>query len=358
MNIRLLPHKFLYLTLFSFFFGFGAELKAQEIVLTGTIGKKEVVWMKLAKDEKSDSVRGTYFYSSQATERRLEGKITGEDYDLAELDSAGKPCTKFKLKNQNVDEYKGKIAPAKGKPLAITLKKMGEHGEFCSFTEPPFFISKPMILWGTNKPYNISVFYPQFTDIDGNYARALFNSVIEVFAKAQVDSFVVASYERRLEGVNFESPDELDLKYNISYFSPTFVSVEFNRAITFTGALQTYEATLSKTFSVSSNKWLALGDLFRTGSPYLERLTGIFMKSIPGSEHIAKASFRGSADALEGKITDETFQNFTVTRDGLHIYFELYNKSTDSIGPWEILVRFAELKDILDPNGELKEFLW
>jgi hypothetical protein len=358
MNFRLFPRTFLYFTLFSIFLGLAAKLHAQEVVLTGTIGKKEVVWMRLTKDEKSDSVSGAYFYNSQATERRLTGKLTGEDYDLAELDSAGKPSAKFQLKNQNVDEYKGKIASAKGKPLPIALKKMGEHGEFCSFTEPPFFISKPMILWGTNKPYNISVFYPQFTDIDGNYARALFNSVIEVFAKAQVDSFVVVSYERRLEGVNFESPDELDIKYNISYFSPTFVSVEFNRSIKYTGALQTYEATVSKTFSVSSNKWLALGDLFRTGSPYLERLTGIFTKSIPGSEHIAKASFRGSADADEGKISDETFQNFTVTRDGLHIYFELYNRSTDSIGPWEILVRFAEIKDILDPNGELKEFLW
>lgn len=95
---------------------------------------------------------------------------------------------------------------------------------------------------------------------------------------------------------------------------------------------------------LDSGRFYELKDLFKPGSDYVKRISGIIgdqIRNNPEYSYVWLDSYKGiAADQL-----------FYVTGDDLHILFTPYEIAPYAAGFPEFIIPFAELEDILDKNG-------
>jgi hypothetical protein len=96
---------------------------------------------------------------------------------------------------------------------------------------------------------------------------------------------------------------------------------------------------------------VALGDLFQSGSNYLERIA-----SSSKAQVRAQLKQRAGAEALDTIIADgiapkaENFENFVVDSDRIRIFIPPYQAAPYAAGAFEVQIPLADVKDILKPD--------
>jgi len=105
---------------------------------------------------------------------------------------------------------------------------------------------------------------------------------------------------------------------------------------------------------VKNEKVLKLADLFKPGSNYLQTLSAFSIKDL-------KRQAKANADSMLDDQTVESgagpeaknFRSWTITKKGLAITFDAYQVGPYAAGPQSVMVPYATLKDVIEPNGVL-----
>jgi hypothetical protein len=100
-------------------------------------------------------------------------------------------------------------------------------------------------------------------------------------------------------------------------------------------------------YDLGSGRELALGDLFLSGSNYLEAISSYCIAEL-GKQPFFDGSFTNGADpALEN------YRNWNIAPEGLIITFDTYQVAPGAAGPQIILVPYDQLQDMIDLQGSL-----
>jgi hypothetical protein len=103
---------------------------------------------------------------------------------------------------------------------------------------------------------------------------------------------------------------------------------------------------------MTRNQPLALSDLFKVGSPYLERISE---KSIAGLQEKFKDDLEGLIDWIKSGAApkEENYQSFVIKPEGLVVIFSPYQVGPYVIGTPEVTIPYADLQDVVNPQGPL-----
>ena len=137
----------------------------------------------------------------------------------------------------------------------------------------------------------------------------------------------------------------MDVGYQ--FFTPTesVLSIAFGVDWYSAGAAHPNSYSRTLNYDLHSGTVLALADLFKSDAQYLEALSAYSVKVL---------TEKGTLMFPDGaEPTEQNYQNWNLTPDGLLITFDDYQVAPHVAGPQQVIVPYAELTDLIDPDGVL-----
>jgi hypothetical protein len=137
----------------------------------------------------------------------------------------------------------------------------------------------------------------------------------------------------------------MDVGYQ--FFTPTesLLSISFGVDWYSAGAAHPNSYSRTLNYDLDSGTVLALADLFKPDAPFLEALSAYSVKVL---------TEKGTLMFPDGaQPSDENYQNWNLTLDGLLITFDDYQVAPHVAGPQQVVIPYAELTDLIDPDGVL-----
>ncbi|HEY8410744.1 MAG TPA: RsiV family protein, partial [Pyrinomonadaceae bacterium] len=122
------------------------------------------------------------------------------------------------------------------------------------------------------------------------------------------------------------------------------------------GAAHPNSYTETINYDLRNGKPVKLSDLFQPGSKYLQTLASYCIadlkkQSKAKGEELPEDMLQSGAAA-----TAKNYQSWKVTRKGLGINFDSYQVGPYAAGPQYVLVPYANLKDLINPEGPIAQF--
>lgn len=108
-------------------------------------------------------------------------------------------------------------------------------------------------------------------------------------------------------------------------------------------------------YDYKEKKFLAVEDLFTTGSDYLNLLSKLSKADLYEQSKSGDMGFSYDEGAVnEGtKPTKENFTTVLPLKDGLAIYFGEYQVGPYAAGPQQVVIPYVKLKEVIDKEGVL-----
>jgi hypothetical protein len=344
----------------------------------GTIGGDLPVWMRL--EDEQDSVKGKYFFEKDGEERPLIGKRNDTKYDLFEIGSAGKTRSVFHLSDDHdKKQLRGSWKAVKGKGQLPVVLSYSSLPELTRSGEPLRKTTNRITYSNKERQFSIEVEYPELKDVAQDYGRAFFNTRIAAFARAKADS-AKKNYDvpfPRDLWITAEMISEMKLRYDVVYSSDKLASVVFKEYNYSIGSAHGYEATITKNFSFARSHELEFRDLFRKGMDYLKPVSEYCKQDLEKQmRERARYEFEGKKDSsgLSGRIAvisetyrdwiadgasakPENYRSFSLSPEGIRIYFDPYRVAAYVDGPFEVLIPPSALREILSEDSDILSIL-
>jgi hypothetical protein len=200
--------------------------------------------------------------------------------------------------------------------------------------------------------YTIKARYPQSV-VAGRDARLMkLNQELRSLISKEVADFkkdFVAPEERlSAAGSYYESG------YTIELASNDLVSINFGVSTYYEGAVHGNHNSLVFNYDLKAGRTLNLATLFKPNSDYLGVISGYAIKALmkemapdPDAEWIQKGA----------GASEENYKSWNITRQGLKVTFDPYQVASYAEGPHEVVIPFAVLKNVIDPNGPLARMI-
>ncbi|MEO8610496.1 MAG: RsiV family protein [Chloroflexota bacterium] len=131
------------------------------------------------------------------------------------------------------------------------------------------------------------------------------------------------------------------------FFTPTdsLLSISFGVNWYSAGAAHPNSYSRTLNYNLTAGKVLALADLFKSDAQYLEAVSAYSIKVL---------TEKGTLMFPDGaQATDDNYKNWNLTPDGLLITFDDYQVAPHVAGPQQVVIPYAELTDLIDPDGVL-----
>ena len=138
-------------------------------------------------------------------------------------------------------------------------------------------------------------------------------------------------------------------QYNLLSGPGNILSVKIDISIYIEGAAHPSSHSRTVTYDLEAGSDVSLGQLFRTGSNYYQKLSDYCLAQL--SPKISDL-FTGGLDPVP-----DNYRSWNITPDGLLITFDEYQVAAYALGPQQVAVPYAELQVIIDPAGPLGQFL-
>ena len=200
--------------------------------------------------------------------------------------------------------------------------------------------------------YTIKARYPQSLAA-GRDARLLkLNQELRNLISKEVAGFkkdFVAPEERMSEvGSYYESDYVIELAAN------DLVSINFGVSTYYEGAVHPNHNTLVFNYDLKAGRTLNLADLFKPDSDYLGVISRYAINAL-----LKEMAPDPDADWIQtgAGASEENYKNWNLTRQGLKVTFDPYQVASYAEGPHEVVIPFAVLKDVINPNGLLAAFM-
>ena len=324
----------------------------------GSIGSSLDLQMKLVRT--GDQLSGSYYYQRIGTRINLRGKIEQDgNFTLDEFDQAGKQTGIFKgLWAVESQDGMAVLAGLWSKPEEKSVEKKTPF----SLHEEPIALSGDVELVGkqikeSNKKlmYEIAAQYPQFAGgSNPNFEK--FNQLVRGTVTKKV-----AAFKKEMQPEEGEEPrpegsmgSDLSVGYSVALAQDDLVSIQFDIGSYYQGAAHPNSYTEVVNYDLKNGKQLKLADLFKPGSKFLQALSSYCIADLKKQQ----AGEKGKA-LLDSEIENgagpsaKNYQSWKITRKGLGINFDAYQVGPYAAGPQYVLVPYANLKDVINPDGPI-----
>jgi hypothetical protein len=142
-----------------------------------------------------------------------------------------------------------------------------------------------------------------------------------------------------------------DQTYKLLSAPGDLLSFKFEIYINIEGAAHPNTHSRTVTYNLEAGADVRLEQIFLPGSDYLGTIANYCIAQLK-TRDIGFDAFSSGADPLP-----ENYGSWNVTPDGLLITFDPYQVAAYAAGPQEVVIPYAELKSIIDPQGPLAQFL-
>ena len=206
----------------------------------------------------------------------------------------------------------------------------------------------PQTLHETNQtpPFTINARTPQLTGSDDPKVIA-FNQRLDELVKKEVDTW----RQSFLQNTVIVNGSSLDTDYSRLAQIGDLWSLKFDFRFYSDGAAHPGLYSITLNYDLNQNRKLGLADLFLPNSNYLEVIANYCI-----AELSRQPGFEGGFS--EGaKPTAENYRNWNITPEGMLITFDIYQVAPGASGPVQVLVPYAQLKDVIDPQGVLAGYI-
>jgi len=315
--------------------------------------------MKLVRT--GDQLAGSYFYQKVGKRIDLRGNIDQNgNLTLEEFDPSGKQTGVFKG-IWSVDASDGLATLAGNWSKPPSEKGSDKMTAFSVHEQPIFFTGDTELetkqVKESNKKlnYEIAAQYPQLTGGNNpNFEK--FNQL----ARASVTKKVAAFKKDMAPEEGAEPPPEgsmgsdLQVTYKVVLAQDDLLSIEFNDSSYYQGAAHPNSSSDVINFDLKNGKLLKLTDLFKPGAKFLQTIATYCIADLK-----KQANEKG---LLEDQIHEgagpaaKNYQSWTIQKKGLGINFDPYQVGPYAAGPQFVLVPYANLKDLVNPEGPIAQF--
>jgi len=337
----------------------GGEAAApQPRYFKGSIGTSLDLQMKLVRT--GDQLAGSYFYQRIGTRIDLRGNVDKDgNLTLEEFDPGGKQTGVFKGIWQ-VDATDGLVTLAGNwsKPPnekgSDKMTAFSVHEEPIAFTGDVELISKQIKEINKKLMYEVSAHYPQLTGGNNpNFAK--FNEAARALVTRKVAGFrkdmAAEEDEPRPEGSMGSS---LNVVYTVILAQDDLVSIMFEVGSYYQGAAHPNSFSDVINYDLKNGKQLKLSDLFKPGAKFLQAIATYCVADLK-----KQSKDNGLLDdQIESGAAASTknYQSWNITRRGIGINFDAYQVGPYAAGPQFVMVPYASLKDLINPDGPIAQF--
>ena len=193
----------------------------------------------------------------------------------------------------------------------------------------------------------IKVSAPYIGGDKGSHADE-FNHQVETFVTQEVYSFTASVQAMHGMTLPVGMHSSLWISHTVTAADHSLVSVYLYTEEYHAGAAHPGHHTWALNYDLETGKVLALTDLFKPDSRYLDVIADYC---------IAELKKRDALQFEEGAAPKpENYRNWNIAREGLLITFDEYQVAPYAAGPQRVTVPYATLHDIIDPDGPLARF--
>lgn len=328
----------------------------------GSIGSSLDLQMKLVRT--GDQLSGSYFYQRIGTRIDLRGKIEPNgNFTLDEFDQTGKQTGTFKGL-WAVDSQDG-LARLAGNWSKPANEKGSDKMTAFSLHEEPIALSGdvelvPKQVKESNKKlrYEIAAYYPQFTGgSNPNFEK--FNQLVRGSVLKKV-----AQFKKEMAPEEGDEPppegsmgSSLDVAYEIALAQDDLISVQMDVGSYYQGAAHPNSYTETINYDLKNGKQLKLSDLFKPGAKYLQAIATYSIADLKKQQSTGQGKGLLDDQIEEGAAPSaKNYESWKITKKGLGINFDAYQVGPYAAGPQFVLVPYANLKDLINPEGPIAQF--
>ncbi|HEV2834474.1 MAG TPA: RsiV family protein [Pyrinomonadaceae bacterium] len=327
----------------------------------GSIGSSLDLQMKLVRS--ADQLSGSYFYQRIGTRINLRGKIEPDgQFLLDEFDQSGKQTGTFKGRWM-VDTQDG-LASLAGfwtKPNQKESDKVtafSVHEEPIALTGDVEIVAKQIKESNKKLMYEVAARYPQLSGGSNpnfeKFNQLVRGSVTRKVAEFKKDTAPGEGEEPRPEG---SMGSDLGIAYEIALAQDDLISVQFDIGSYYQGAAHPNSYTEVINYDLKNGKELKLSDLFKPGAKYLQAIATYCIADLKKQQASDKGKALTDSEIASGAAAKaENYKSWKITRKGLGINFDAYQVGPYAAGPQEVLVPYANLKDLINPEGPIAQF--
>jgi hypothetical protein len=323
--------------------------------LIGTLDARLDIEMEL--DRNNQQITGSYFYANVRDYIELQGTVAKDGSAKIEELTGGKKTGAFKGKLSNEERngvvslrFEGTWSNAKGdKQMPVSLREQS-----FALSNGLRIVTKSLKDENKKEHYEIEADYPQ---IEGSSEAPVadFNKAVQTIINDNVRTFK----KDAPEAYDKDSPDAqlsgLVINHNLAMANDSVISVSFNISTYFSGAAHPNHNSYALNYDLRNGKELQLRDLFQPGANFLQAISNYSIKSL--KTRLKKLEMDDDSLIQEGAgASADNFQSWNLTAKGLLITFDPYQVAAYAAGPQEVLIPYANLKDLLkadSPAGQL-----
>jgi hypothetical protein len=335
----------------------GATPGPQTKYFKGSIGSSLDLQMKLVRND--PQLTGSYFYQRIGTRINLRGTIDPDGkFVLEEFDPAGKQTGVFKgMWSVDAQDGTAQLAGFWSKPN----QKQGEKSAAFSVHEEPISLSgdaeivaKSLKEKNKQLMYDIDVQYPQITGgANPNFEK--FNQLVRALVTKKV-----AEFKKDVQPKEGDEPrpegsmgSDIGIGYEVAMARDDLISVEFDVGSYYQGAAHPNTYTETVNYDLKNGKPINLSDLFKPGAKYLQTLAQYCIADLK-KQSKAKDNMLPDDEIQSGAgPAAKNYRSWKITRKGLGINFDSYQVGPYAAGPQFVLVPYANLKDLINPEGPI-----
>jgi len=194
--------------------------------------------------------------------------------------------------------------------------------------------------------------YPQVGGLAEPAVGAAINTLLRNQADAAVREFTSGIGKDPQAGPN--QPSTLQLDFSVAYSSPDLLSLRVNSYAYPSGAAHGSDVLSTFSFDLASGRRLALADLFRPGSSYMNALAteARTQLSVTQADWMTDSSMTQWL-ATGTEPTADNYAAWAITPGGLEITFGQYQVVPYAAGMPVVTVPITHLAGLIDPSGPL-----
>ncbi len=181
-------------------------------------------------------------------------------------------------------------------------------------------------------------------DGDASYAEP-FNTLIQALMDAEQKTFLdgIADIEEWRSANMPDIRSTLDNAVTITYNDHSLVSVHFEFFTYTAGAAHPFSYSKTLTYDMNTRQVVGLEQLFTSGSDWMNAISSYCINDLTA---------RGVYEFPEGAIpTSENYSRWSITPDGLVIYFDPYQVAAYAAGSQQVTIPYMSLADYIASPG-------
>ncbi|GAB4487889.1 MAG: hypothetical protein Fur0016_05260 [Anaerolineales bacterium] len=240
-------------------------------------------------------------------------------------------------------------APAETPPPLPTATVSPTQNPTLTPTAAPLYAQWPVLTStssesGQSPNYTIETKIPVMQGDDPRVTR--FNAEVLALVTREVEQFKGGL--AGLPAAPISAGSSFENAYTIVSPPGDVLSLNFGFYVYSDGAAHPYSYTLTYTYDLQHGEPLRLEQLFRPGADYLGPIASYCQAELTRRDIGFDTLFATGADP-----TPENYRNWNITPEGLLIHFDPYQVAAYAAGPQDVLIPYAELNAIINPDGPL-----